>query len=145
MGACYAFKVAGRLTKVLNHLESVKDKDFSVREGIKIRKEVLALCAKKTNPDTMGTTEVLKAVATGYLNEQDVKKHIKMVKATATDNWGIPAKPYLFRPVAGKDNKKVWPDNREIVDPGQYVIVKGEEYMIPDDFKMLNPPLFKVK
>jgi hypothetical protein len=42
---------------------------------------------------------------------------------TAKINAGMPAKPHLYKPLAGKENKRVWPE----LEPG-YAIVKGEKY-----------------
>ncbi len=42
---------------------------------------------------------------------------------TAKINAGRPAKPQLYRPLADKKNKKVWPE----LEKG-YMIAKGEKY-----------------
>lgn len=50
---------------------------------------------------------------------------------TAKGNFGFPAKPELFKPLADRSNKRVWPnDGRH-----GYCFIKGEKYDILSEGK----------
>ena len=61
------------------------------------------------------------------------------MKVRAKKDAGIPARKWI-QPVAGRDNKKVWPVlPNGVLAHGGPVIVKGEIYEVPDSkFKNLK-------
>ena len=114
-------------------------------------KKMIATLARLTDPANMGTTEILKAIQRGDLKETDeTRELIRMVPCKAVINAGFPAKPFLFipekpRPQTRKpiedDSKEVWPSDPNYAKAGDYQIIKGEVYLVPDDLRqdLVNP------
>lgn len=58
---------------------------------------------------------------------------------------GVPAKKGFIRPVAGRDNEKVWPAFKggRLVHGGPLIVV-GEQYEIPDGTELPTPGLGEI-
>ena len=117
-------------------------------------KKLIASLAPLTDPANMGTTEILKAIQRGDLKETDeTRELIRMVPCKALINAGFPAKPFLFIPEKprpqprkpiGDDSKEVWPGDPNYAKAGDYQIIKGEVYLVPDDLRQdSNNPIFE--
>lgn len=74
-------------------------------------------------------TEIL-AELNKKIKRMEAEKEAKFVLAECLGNFGVPAKKRFFKPVAGMDNKKVWPPHEKENRSPLFVLAKGEQYEV---------------
>lgn len=72
----------------------------------------------------------VKAELEKKLVRMKAEKEAKFVLAVCLGNFGVPAKKRFFKPVAGMENKKVWPSHEKEKRAPLFVLAKGEQYEI---------------
>lgn len=81
-----------------------------------------------------------------YIERMKAEKDAKFVLAVCLGDFGVPAKKRFFKPVAGMENKKVWPSHEKEKRQPLFVLAKGEQYEVHP--RIMNNPgaktMFKV-
>jgi hypothetical protein len=76
-----------------------------------------------------------------HLERMEAEKNAKFILAVCLDNFGVPAKARFFRPIAGPENKKVWPSHERENKQPLFVLAKGEQYEVHP--RIMNNPKAK--
>ncbi len=69
---------------------------------------------------------------------QKAEDEAKFVLAICLGNFGVPAKKRFFKPVAGMENKRVWPPHEKEKRQPLFVLAKGEQYEVHP--RIMNNP-----
>jgi hypothetical protein len=73
--------------------------------------------------------------------KQKAEDEAKPILAVCLGNFGVPAKTRFFKPVAGPENKKVWPPHEKENRKSLFVLAKDEQYMVHP--RIMNNPKAK--
>lgn len=72
------------------------------------------------------------------LERMEAEKNAKFILAVCLGDFGVPAKKRFFKPIAGMENKKVWPPHEKEKRTPLFVLAKGEQYEVHP--RIMNNP-----
>ncbi len=69
---------------------------------------------------------------------QKAEDEATFILAVCLGNFGVPAKPRFFKPVAGLENTRVWPLHEQVKGNRLFVLAKDEQYNVHP--RIMNNP-----